>query len=463
MDNSTSEVRFDVIRRLDIPGPRYTSYPPATEWELPVDGKTFLQAVQNIGGNGPQPNVSLYVHMPFCPSMCWFCACNVLVTPRTDLADAYLDRLEWEIDAVAPSVPADARVVQLHWGGGSPSYLLPDQMTRLFSMLSKHFRFAEGAEIAIEVDPRITTGEHLATLRSLGFNRLSIGVQDFDDSVQHAINRIQPVDLTKQFLQSVRDYGFGSTNIDLIYGLPKQTVESFSRTVDAVLEIEPDRLAVYSYAHVPWLKPFQKKFDETTIPKGEERFSIFRMALERLLGAGYDAIGMDHFAKPTDELALARKNGTLHRNFMGYSTRAGADLVAFGLSSISFVDGLYAQNEKKLNPYYRTIDQGRLPVSRGYRMTEDDHLRGDIIQRLMCRGRIDKAEVEQRHHIEFDDVFAAELESLKTYEESGLLVLGDDVIECTLLGRILIRPVAMVFDAHLRKTHVEKRRFSKTV
>lgn len=452
---------YDLIQRYAANGPRYTSYPPATSWHNVIDAVDLRMALAHAAEHLQTP-LSLYVHLPFCPSQCWFCACNVLITPRTDLADAYLDHLERELALLGPSLP-QAKVAQMHWGGGSPSYLTPPQMRRLSQMLRQWTQFQQDAEIAIEVDPRITTLEHLQTLRELGFNRLSMGVQDFDKGVQKAIHRVQSAEMTQNFAQQCRDVGFKSLNMDLIYGLPGQTPPTMAHTLEKVIEIRPDRIALYGYAHVPWLKPFQRKIDAELIPNAHQRFVLFRTALERLLVAGYQYIGLDHFALPEDELAKARKNGTLQRNFMGYTTVANTNLLGLGLSAISFVQGLYAQNEHKLNPYYAAIDAGQLPVTRGYLLTPEDRLRADVIQALMCVGRVDKRALERRHGVDFDAHFADELRRLRPLQADGLLELLPDAIQATATGTILIRSVAMIFDGHLPRQGAEMQRFSAVV
>lgn len=458
---SSAALPLDVLRRHANRGPRYTSYPPATAWNDAVGAHDLIAALDGLKTRPTPPPLSAYVHMPFCPSMCWFCACNVLVTPRTDLADDYLDRVEKELERLGPHLPQESGTVQIHWGGGSPSYLTPKQMERLFGLLTRWFHPTPDAEIAIEVDPRITGPEHLETLRALGFNRLSMGVQDFEPSVQAAINRLQPAEMTGKFIEDCRKAGFDSLNVDLIYGLPGQTPASFTRTLEQIVAMGPDRLAVYGYAHVPWMKPFQRKIDEATVPGAEARFALFRTALDHLLQAGYEYVGMDHFSRPDDELAVARREGSLHRNFMGYSTRAGAELIGIGLSSISFVDGLYVQNEHKLNPYYKLIDEGHLPGTRGYRLNADDEVRADVIQQLMCKGTVDKAATGARHGVSFDEYFSKELEALGALEEDGLVIRTPTHLETTFLGRVLVRPLAMVFDAHLKAEAGGLQRFSQ--
>ena len=456
------ELPVEVLKRYAGRGPRYTSYPPATAWSEAVGPEEYRAALEHARDFAPERPQSVYVHIPFCPSHCWFCACNVLITDRTDLADVYLDHVELELNLLRPSL-SKAPVAQLHWGGGSPSYLTPPQMERLHGLLTSAFTLAPDAEQSIEVDPRITSGAHLAMLQRLGFNRLSMGVQDFDPHVQLAIHRMQTATQTAQFVKRCRDSGFSSLNVDLVYGLPKQNRENFARTLDQVCEMSPERLAVYGYAHVPWVKPSQQKIDESTLPGPDLRFDLFRDALELFLGEGYAYVGMDHFAKPDDELAIAAHNGTLHRNFMGYTTRAGTDLVALGMTAISFVDGLYAQNEHKLNPYYRDVKNGRLPVTRGWRLTRDDEIRASLIQDLMCRGVVNRAEIARKFGVNFDSYFADALAALEPLAADGLCTVTAEKIEATFVGRVLIRTLAMAFDAHLPKASEGRVRFSATV
>lgn len=457
------EQSLAVLKRYAGRGPRYTSYPPATAWSDAVDQQLLIDALADLRNKPAGTPTSVYVHLPFCPSQCWFCACNVLITPRTDLQDPYLDAVEKELGLLSKHLPQGNPVVQLHWGGGSPSFLTPTQMRRLMALLRRTFEFDPASEIALEVDPRVTSDEHLATLRELGFNRLSMGVQDVDDEVQEAIHRRQSLELTSQFVERCRAHGFTSLNVDLIYGLPAQTEQSFAHTLQSVMDIGPDRVALYSYAHVPWLKPSQRRIDEARIPGPELRFSLFRMALDRFGAAGYLDIGLDHFARPDDELAKARLDGTLHRNFMGYTTRAGAELIGVGLTSIGQVAGRFIQNEKKLKSYYQMIEEGQLPVTRGYQMTTDDLIRQELIQNLMCQGSIDKRALEARFGIEFDRYFAESLQKLAPYAGDGLVELSADAVTPTALGRVLVRVLAMAFDAHLPKPGEAGPRFSATV
>ncbi len=457
------EQSLAVLKRYAGRGPRYTSYPPATAWRDDANQHLLLDALAELRSRPPGVATSVYVHLPFCPSQCWFCACNVLITPRTDLQDPYLDAVEKELSLLQPHLPTGHPVVQLHWGGGSPSFLTPLQMRRLMGLLRRTFNFDPAAEVALEVDPRVTSDEHLATLRELGFNRLSMGVQDVDDEVQEAIHRHQSLELTSNFVDRCRAHGFTSLNVDLIYGLPAQTEKSFEHTLQSVMDIGPDRVALYSYAHVPWLKPSQRRIDESRIPGPELRFSLFRMALDRFGEAGYLDIGLDHFARPDDELAKARLDGTLHRNFMGYTTRAGAELIGVGLSSIGQVAGRFLQNEKKLKSYYQMIEEGVLPVTRGYHMNADDLIRQELIQNLMCQGSIDKRALETKFGIDFDSYFAESLRTLAPYAADGLVELSPDAVTPSALGRVLVRVLAMAFDAHLPKPGEGGPRFSATV
>jgi len=449
---------LEVLRKYAGRGPRYTSYPPANVWREDADESLLLDGLAALRAR-PAGDLSVYVHLPFCPSQCWFCACNVLITPRTDLQDPYLDGVEKELNLLAPHLPAGV-VRQLHWGGGSPSFLTPRQMRRLMALLRRTFAIADDAEIALEVDPRITTAEHLDTLRDLGFNRLSMGVQDFDLDVQIAIHRKQSLRMTAEFVGDCRAAGFDSLNMDLIYGLPAQTERSFSETLDAVIGLAPDRVALYGYAHVPWLKPAQKRIDEEAIPDSDLRFALFHQALQRFATAGYVDIGLDHFAKPTDSLAIAHGDGTLQRNFMGYTTAAGAELVGVGLTSIGLVGGRYVQNERKLKSWQQLLAAGRLPVVRGHALSADDRLRFDVIQQLMCQSRVDFGRIGAAHAVDWRDALAGPIARLHQAEADGLVMWADDTLDLTPLGRMLVRPVAMAFDAYLGPAAGDQR-FSK--
>lgn len=452
----------ELLEKYNIPGPRYTSYPTAPEWKDdfgPGDMEKMLE--QSNAGPHPRP-VSLYMHLPFCDSLCLFCGCNVVIQKDHSKAQSYLDRLKWEVDAMSRHLDRARPVLQFHWGGGTPTYMAPEQLEDLFSWTRERFSFAPNAEIGVEVDPRVTTQEHVRTLRRLGFNRISMGVQDFNPEVQKTIHRIQPYELTERLVAQCRAAGFDSINIDLIYGLPHQTGESFAETVDSVIGINPDRIAMFSYAHVPWLKKQQGAFAKY-IPDGSDKFKIFRSGVEHFTAAGYDYIGFDHFARPNDELCVAQRERTLHRNFQGYTTKAGADLFGLGVSSISGVDRVYAQNFRDVDSYYAAIDQKQLATMRGMRLSEDDIIRRTVISKILCHCVLHKAEIEAEFNISFDRYFAEEQPRLRELAEDGLLELAEGTIAVTLLGRIFIRVVGMAFDKYLRQKKDTRPLFSKTL
>jgi len=454
-------VSEEFLNKYNRPGPRYTSYPTAPVWQEnfgPDDlDKVFVEAEEN------RLSVSLYMHLPFCESLCLFCACNVVIQKDKAVAPPYLEKLKREIDYMSRFVSRDRPVIQFHWGGGTPTYLSPAQLDDLFGWTKERFCFAPDAEIGVEVDPRVTSPEHLETLRRLGFNRLSMGVQDFNPEVQKTVRRIQPFAMTRDLIETARRLGFDSINLDLIYGLPGQTAENFGDSVDQVLALRPDRVAMFSYAHVPWLKKQQGSF-RNRLPEGMEKFRIFRIGLEKFLGAGYSYIGMDHFAWPSDELAVAQQNRTLHRNFQGYTTKAGAALYGLGVSAISGIATAYAQNYRDVPNYTSAIERRGLATMRGYRMTGEDELRRAVISRLLCHTVVHKAEIENEFGIRFDEYFAPELARLGEYRADGLINGSQDEIRVTMLGRIFIRNVAMVFDAYLKDQAPESRPlFSKTL
>lgn len=443
------------------PGPRYTSYPTAPVWREDFGPDDLERAYERADADGTP--ISLYMHLPFCESLCLFCACNVVITKDHSVAPPYLANLKREIEHVGERVSRSRQVVQFHWGGGTPTYLTPAQMEDLFGFAAQRFSFAPDAEIGIEVDPRVTTGEHLETLRRLGFNRLSMGIQDFDPEVQHAVRRVQPLEMTAELIARSRALGFESVNVDLIYGLPYQTADRFARTVEEVLALAPDRIALFSYAHVPWLRKQQGSF-AGSLPEGMEKFRIFSTAIQKFLGAGYLYIGMDHFAKPGDELAVAQRRRSLHRNFQGYTTKAGADLYGMGVSAISAIGSTYAQNYRELPPYAEAVGRRGIATMRGYRLSEDDRLRRAVITRLLCHAVIDKAEISREFGIHFDEYFAAELSRLDPFFADRLIELGEHEIKVTFLGRIFIRNLAMIFDPYLEKQRLaEQPLFSKTL
>ncbi|MEN8113425.1 MAG: oxygen-independent coproporphyrinogen III oxidase [Actinomycetota bacterium] len=442
----------ELLDRYDKPGPRYTSYPTAVEFTEsfgPADYAEHLHAA----AQRPSDPLSIYVHLPFCEARCSFCGCHVVVARRQSVADVYLERVIAEADIVATHLGERRILAQYHWGGGTPTYYTPEDLARFHRALLDRFELAPDAEVSLEVDPRVTTAEHLTILRDLGFNRLSMGVQDVDPVVQDLIGRHQTWEQTRDLHVHARELGYESINHDLIYGLPGQTTLSFAETLDRVLELRPDRLAVYSFAYVPWVKPNQRRIDEALLPDRDTKFALLALVAGGLVSAGYRSIGMDHFALPDDDLSLALEQGTLNRNFMGYTTKRDTEMVALGTSGISDVAGAYAQNHKRLNSYYTAVDAGELPIERGAPLTFDDRVRRHVITELMCNGIVAPSSVEAAFGIEFDDYFAADLERLSTpggAVDEGMVTVGRDGIVASELGRVFIRNVAMEFDAYLQ-------------
>jgi oxygen-independent coproporphyrinogen-3 oxidase len=409
-------------------------------------------------------DLSLYFHFPFCETLCYFCGCNMMVSRDRQLIAEYNDYLKREIETVAPLISKKRKVSQMHWGGGTPSYLTPDEIRDIGGFIKEKFDFAADIEASVEIDPRRLTFDHLKAFREYGFNRISLGVQDFNPQVQETINRIQPEDMTRQTIKWARDLGFGSINLDLIYGLPFQTLESFRQTVETVIDISPDRLAIFNYAHVPWLKKHQNILKPETMPSPDERLFILKQTIEQLIKAGYEYIGLDHFAKPTDELAIAQRNNTLYRNFQGYSTKAGCDVYAFGVSAISQFQNIYAQNLKNIKDYYARVENAEAATNVGYRMTFDDHVRKETIMQLMCHLQIDKRAIENQFGIDFEEYFADDLKKLDAFIADGFLENNAERIFIKGAGKLIIRNVAMCFDAHLTQMTKEKKTvFSKTV
>jgi len=455
-------VSRDVLEKYNQPGPRYTSYPTAPEWDTAFREAELRQAFYDANHKpGPAP-VSLYFHIPFCESLCLYCGCNVVINKKHEVAVPYLNHLKREIDWVSAEVDRSRIVHQMHWGGGTPTYLSPDQIEDLSSFIASRFSISSTAEISIEVDPRVTTTEHCRALRRSGFNRISVGIQDFDVFVQKAINRVQSYEDTRRLMESCREIGFESINIDLIYGLPHQTVDSFSDTVDKIIAINPDRIAVFSYAHVPWMKKQQGSFARF-LPNGLEKFRIFTRAIQRLTEAGYRYIGLDHFARPDDEICAAQDERTLHRNFQGYTTKAGCDLYAMGVSSISGLEDVYAQNCRDLPSYYKSVSEGSWPTMRGIRLSGEDKLRRSVITRILCHTSLVKSEIEEDFGIDFDEHFAPELGRLVEMERDELVSLDDGRIEVKPLGRIFVRNVAMVFDEYLNREAGTRQMYSSTL
>ena len=453
----------ELIRRYDKAGPRYTSYPTAVQFHAGFGAAEYRAAALAADTKNPTGPLSLYFHIPFCDTLCFYCGCNKVVTKNRARAAPYLQRLHQEIVLQGALFGRERPVEQLHWGGGTPTFISHDEMRALMAKTREHFslRDDDGGEYSIEVDPREADGETIAVLRKLGFNRLSLGVQDFDERVQRAVNRRQSEEETLRVMEEARRLGFKSINVDLIYGLPFQSAASFARTIDKIIAAAPDRLSVFNYAHLPELFAPQRRINEADLPSAAEKLEILRMTGERLLEAGYVYIGMDHFAKPDDELAVAQRNGTLYRNFQGYSTHADCDLIACGITAIGKVGDTYSQNVKTLEEYYAAVDAGILPILRGVKLTADDLVRREVISQLICHFALDMRRIERAFAIDFRQYFAAELSELATLEKDGLIAGEGDTIRVPPAGRLLIRNVCMVFDRYLRANRAQ--RFSKVI
>ena len=458
------QVTAELLARYDRPGPRYTSYPTAIEFHEGVGTDDYLTRLAAADQLGDAP-LSLYMHLPFCEERCLFCGCHVIVTKHRKAAEPYLELVKREVELLAERLPNRRRFAQLHLGGGTPTYFSPAQLTDLLGHALRHFRPTAGAELALEADPRVTTAAHIDALAELGFNRISFGVQDLTPAVQESINRVQSLEQTAALVEHARSRGFRGINVDLIYGLPLQTPESFERTVDSVVGLDIDRAAVYSFAFVPWVRGHQKKIEEDQLPDARTKLALFAIARERFLRAGYEPIGMDHFARPDDELARAKHEGRLRRNFQGYAVIPGDDVLGIGISAIGDVRSAYVQNEKKLSTYEERIRAGQLPVMRGVVRTADDDIRRTVIHELMCNFRVDTADISQRFGLDFGTYFADDLALLATYEREGLVRIGDDRIEATPVGELFVRNLAMCFDRYQREKHDAESRplFSRTV
>jgi oxygen-independent coproporphyrinogen-3 oxidase len=453
---------LDLINKYDYSGPRYTSYPTAPQFHDGFGEDDYRAAAQKSNAEGNP--LSLYFHIPFCDTVCFYCACNKIATKDRGLNAPYLDRLYREIEMQGQLFDRSRTVDQLHWGGGTPTFISHEQMAGLMQMTRKHFNLRDDdtGEYSIEIDPREASAETVRLLRDIGFNRMSLGVQDFEEQVQKAVNRIQSDEQTFGVLQAAKDNGFRSVSIDLIYGLPFQTIESFTRTLDRVIAVGPDRLSVFNYAHLPHVFKPQRRINEADLPAPQEKLEILKMTIEHLAAAGYVYIGMDHFARPDDELAIAQREGTLYRNFQGYSTHSDCDLVAMGVTSISMVGATYSQNMRGLEEYYQRIDAGRLPVFRGFELNRDDLIRRDVITRLICNFVLDYSVIEQAWDIGFQDYFGADLEKLQGMASDGLLTMDEKGIRVLPRGRLLIRNICMAFDAYLPPASQQKN-FSKVI
>jgi len=460
--NNLPDIEFSeaLIRRFDKLGPRYTSYPTADRFNAEFTEASYISYLAQRKDATDNPPLSIYVHLPFCESLCYFCGCNKIITKDRTRTTEYLAYLAREMALVAKHIGPDRRTAQLHFGGGTPTFLTPDELRELMALLRSHFNFLPDAELGIEIDPRTVSDDTMSLLAGLGFNRTSFGVQDFDAAVQQSVNRVQPYEMVEMAVTASRKAGFASINADLIYGLPKQSTHSFNRTLDRVIELAPERIALYNYAHLPSRFKAQRLIVEADLPSAEERLQIFLMSVHRLLDAGYIYIGLDHFAKPDDELNLARLDKSLHRNFQGYTTRADCDLIGFGVSAIGKVGHSYSQSVRTLKAYYEHLDRDQLPVEKGYALTADDVLRRQVIMELMCSGPVTLAAINEAHGIDFASYFAEELAQLGLYEEAGLIVVDDERISVTPKGRMFVRAVGMVFDKHLAQSTAK---FSKLI
>lgn len=460
------EIMFEIdltkFKKYDKPGPRYTSYPTAPQFNEKFTHQDYLDEIVKTNYGENLPDLSLYFHLPYCDTLCYFCGCNMIITRNRDRIKEYIKYLKKEIDLTRTYLLTDRKVAQHHWGGGTPTHLNPDEISNLASYINQSFQFKENAEISCEIDPRELTRAHLEALRNNGFNRISMGVQDFNEKVQKAVNRIQPEDITRQTVQWVRELGYQSINLDLIYGLPFQTVEGFAKTVDKIIDVNPDRIAVFNYAHVPWMKKHMALIHPEDIPAPEIKLEILKMTIEKLTNAGYEFIGMDHFAKPNDELAVAMREKKLYRNFQGYSTNAGADLYAMGITSISQLKNVYAQNYKSEKEYYTALDNEILPTAKGYKLTDDDHLRREVIMKLMCDFELDFKKIEDQFKINFKEYFAWGLNNLKEMQADDLVEISDSGIKVKNMGRMLIRNIAINFDGYIERKE-DKAKYSRTV
>ena len=458
------EFDAELIARYDVAGPRYTSYPTAPQFHAGF-GEAELRAAIRTSNEEPIPTaLSLYVHIPFCASPCFYCGCNRIITRDVVKADRYLERLYREIELTAPLFDRDRPVRQLHFGGGTPNFLDVPRMHELMESLERHFAFAGDGqrEFGIEIDPRFADADYIRALGGMGFNRISVGIQDFDPAVQVAVNRVQSVEQTGAVLEAARQSGFASANVDLIYGLPKQTPAGFARTLDEVVALAPDRIAVYGYAHLPSLFKPQKQIQAEDLPDPATRLELLGLAIEKLGEAGYVYVGMDHFAREDDELVRAQRAGTLQRNFQGYSTHGECDIVGLGVSAIGRIGNTYNQNARDLTGYYLALDAGHLPVARGIVLSEDDHIRRAAIGALMCEGRIDMAAFGARHRLVFGDYFGEELQRLQRLADDGLVEMDRRVLRVTSRGRFLLRIIAMCFDAYLHRQDAAPR-YSRTI
>jgi oxygen-independent coproporphyrinogen-3 oxidase len=439
---------LELIQKYDTRAPRYTSYPPATELSETFTADDFRRAI--AASNQRQSPLSLYFHIPFCQSACYFCGCNTVITNNKNIVKPYLEHLAQEIHNTASLIDQQRKVLQIHWGGGTPNYLDIDQVEFLWKKITDHFQIDDQAEVSMEINPSYVTKDYIQALRDIGFNRISFGIQDFNPQVQAAVNRIQPEALLFDVMDWIKAAQFHSVNVDLIYGLPYQTLQTFRETLQKTIALDPDRIVVFNFAYVPWLKPVQKRIPENALPGSQAKLDILKMTIEELTNHKYLLIGMDHFAKNNDELAIAQRQGTLKRNFQGYTTHAETELLGFGSTSISMLEDAYAQNHKELKDYYQAVSQGVIPTHKGIRLTPNDMIRRDVIMSIMSHFHLHKSDIEDKYGINFDQYFTQELEELKPLVEDGLVSLAGNQIQITDIGRLLVRNIAVIFDTHTR-------------
>jgi len=453
-----TKIDFNLIKKYDKPGPRYTSYPTAVEFK-PLSSDIYKKELEDILHD--ERPLSLYVHIPFCENACWFCGCNVIISHRTDVAKPYLNYLFKEVDMLKDVLKDYKKIDQFHIGGGTPNFLDNEDFYDMMSFIKDRFDFTEDPEVSIEIDPRHIDYKKLKLYKELGFNRISMGIQDFDRNVQERINRVQDEELLKNVIYDIRSLGYKSLNIDLMYGLPGQTVDTFKSTIEKTIELSPDRVAVFNFAYVPWLKPLQRKIDATALPEASMKLDMLKLAIELFEASDYAFIGMDHFAKKTDDLYLAQKHRKLWRNFQGYTTRKGDHLIGIGATSIGMLDKAYFQNHKTLRDYYSALDKGVFPIMRGYILNQDDIIRREVIMDIMCNLYVDKMNISSMFGIDFDEYFEKELLELEELECDGLVSINKDKIEVNPEGRLLVRNIAIVFDIYSKAK--EKPTFSRTI
>jgi oxygen-independent coproporphyrinogen-3 oxidase len=455
-------INLDLIKKYDRPGPRYTSYPTAPQFNESFTHENYIDEIRRTNSGSNQPDLSLYFHLPFCDTLCYFCGCNMIISRNRDRIKTYLNYVKREIDLIKPLINSERKVSQLHWGGGTPTHLSPDEIRDLSDYIHSEFDFKVDSENGCEIDPRELTKEHLIALKESGFNRVSMGVQDFNEKTQRAVNRLQPENITNQVVEWVRELNFHSINLDLIYGLPFQSVQTFEDTVDKIIALSPDRIALFNYAHVPWMKKHMALIKPEDLPAPEEKLQILKMSVAKLTNAGYVFIGMDHFAKPDNELAKAYREKKLYRNFQGYSTNAGADLYAFGITSISQFGRIYAQNMKTEKEYFESLNKNIPPVSKGYYLSDDDVLRKFVIMKIMCDFELDFHTVEKKFQIDFEEYFKWGISNLKEMIDDGLVNIADRKLTVSDMGRLLIRNVAINFDGFIERQQ-DNARYSRTV